>query len=129
MLSVGALAFRCTWFAGLDAVVCDLQDIGSRYYTYVWTLVMCLEACAGRGPRVMVLDRPNPLGGAAVEGETGSGIVPFEEDEPELADLEFVAVAQHHPVDALLVDVGAVERSGVDDRDDAVQIDQSGHTW
>ena len=37
----------------------------------------------------------------------------FEEDEPELADLEFVAVAEQHPIDALLIDIGAVERTGV----------------
>jgi uncharacterized protein YbbC (DUF1343 family) len=55
---------------GLDAVVVDLQDVGSRYYTYAWTMLHVLEACArkGEGRRVLVLDRPNPLGGAVVAG-------------------------------------------------------------
>jgi uncharacterized protein YbbC (DUF1343 family) len=53
---------------GLDTLVVDLQDVGARYYTFVWTLLLCLEACAELGKRVVVLDRPNPLGGVAVEG-------------------------------------------------------------
>jgi len=53
--------------SGLDVLVVDLQDVGARYYTFVWTLLLCLEACAEQGVAVMVLDRPNPLGGA-VEG-------------------------------------------------------------
>jgi len=48
---------------GLDALVIDLQDVGARYYTFVWTLLLCLEAAADHGVAVMVLDRPNPLGG------------------------------------------------------------------
>nr|MEE4267160.1 DUF1343 domain-containing protein [Candidatus Krumholzibacteria bacterium] len=54
--------------AGLDVLVIDLQDIGARYYTFIWTLWLCLEACAAAGVKVMVLDRPNPLGGLAREG-------------------------------------------------------------
>lgn len=53
---------------GLDAVVYDIQDIGSRYYTYVWTLLHMMQACARAGVEVIVLDRPNPLGGEDVEG-------------------------------------------------------------
>jgi uncharacterized protein YbbC (DUF1343 family) len=53
--------------ADLDVLVIDLQDVGARYYTFVWTLLLCLEACAEAGKSVLVLDRPNPLGGA-VEG-------------------------------------------------------------
>jgi len=56
------------WLDGLDAVVIDLQDVGSRYYTFVWTAVLMLRACASAGVPVVVLDRPNPLGGAIVEG-------------------------------------------------------------
>ncbi len=55
---------------GLDVLVCDLQDIGSRYYTYVWTVAHCLEAAGAAGVEVVVCDRPNPLGGEAVEGGT-----------------------------------------------------------
>lgn len=54
--------------AGLDAVVFDIQDVGARYYTYVWTLTLTMRACAAAGVAVVVLDRPNPLGGLAVEG-------------------------------------------------------------
>jgi uncharacterized protein YbbC (DUF1343 family) len=53
---------------GLDALVIDLQDVGSRYYTFQATMLFCLEAAARRGLGAVVLDRPNPLGGDAVEG-------------------------------------------------------------
>jgi uncharacterized protein YbbC (DUF1343 family) len=53
---------------GLDLLVVDLQDVGTRVYTYVWTLTYCLEACAQKGIPVLVLDRPNPLGGELAEG-------------------------------------------------------------
>lgn len=54
----------------LDAVLVDLQDVGSRYYTYVWTMKLMLEACVEQGVEVVVLDRPNPLGGLTIEGPT-----------------------------------------------------------
>lgn len=53
---------------GLDALVLDLQDVGSRYYTFQATMLYCLEACAANGVAAVVLDRPNPLGGVEVEG-------------------------------------------------------------
>lgn len=53
---------------GLDALVIDMQDVGSRYYTFQATMRFCLEAALPLGRRVVVLDRPNPLGGEAVEG-------------------------------------------------------------
>ncbi len=49
---------------GLDAIVIDLQDVGARFYTYATTMFHLLEACAPRGIAVVILDRPNPLGGA-----------------------------------------------------------------
>ena len=52
----------------LDAVVVDLQDVGSRYYTFVYTLSFVMEAAASVGLPVVVLDRPNPIGGRHVEG-------------------------------------------------------------
>src|SRR5712671_5250585 len=52
----------------LDAVLVDLQDIGARYYTYVSTAVILMERAARRGKRVLVLDRPDPLGGDLVQG-------------------------------------------------------------
>ena len=48
---------------GVDRLVIDLQDVGARYYTFVWTAVLALRAAAKRGIRVLVLDGPNPLGG------------------------------------------------------------------
>jgi uncharacterized protein YbbC (DUF1343 family) len=53
---------------GLDVLVIDLQDVGTRVYTYLWTLSLCLEAAAEKGIAVVVLDRPNPLGGDVFEG-------------------------------------------------------------
>jgi uncharacterized protein YbbC (DUF1343 family) len=54
--------------AGLDVLVFDLQDCGARFYTYTWTLRYCLEAAAEKRLPLLVLDRPNPIGGEAVEG-------------------------------------------------------------
>jgi uncharacterized protein YbbC (DUF1343 family) len=51
--------------------VIDLQDVGSRYYVQA-TMLYCLEAASRHGLRAMVLDRPNPLGGDAVEGRSCS---------------------------------------------------------
>ena len=56
------------WLEGLEAIVVDLQDVGSRYYTYVWTAALLLRAAARAALSVIVLDRPNPLGGEIVEG-------------------------------------------------------------
>lgn len=52
----------------LDVLVVDLQDVGAKYYTFIWTLAYCMEAARERGLPVMVLDRPNPIGGDQVEG-------------------------------------------------------------
>src|SRR5690348_9011741 len=49
---------------GLECLVIDLQDVGTRIYTFAWTMMACLEACALARIPVVVLDRPNPLGGA-----------------------------------------------------------------
>ena len=54
--------------AEIDILLIDLQDVGTRVYTFVWTLLACLKACARAGVSVYVLDRPNPLGGELVEG-------------------------------------------------------------
>ena len=53
---------------GIDLLFVDLQDVGARYYTFVWTLYLCMAACAAAGVPVVVHDRPNPLGGERVEG-------------------------------------------------------------
>lgn len=54
--------------AGLDTLVFDIQDIGVRFYTYISTLMHCMEAAAEAGLRFVVLDRPNPIGGVQTEG-------------------------------------------------------------
>ena len=54
--------------AGIDTLVYDMQDIGCRSYTYISTLAMCMEAAGEKGIEVVVLDRPNPLGGLRIEG-------------------------------------------------------------
>ena len=54
--------------AGIDVMVYDIQDVGVRSYTFISTLGLVMEACAPLGIEVMVLDRPNPLGGNKIEG-------------------------------------------------------------
>ena len=54
--------------ADLDVLVCDLQDIGSRYYTFAYTIAFALKACAQAGVKCLLIDRPNPLGGIQKEG-------------------------------------------------------------
>jgi len=53
---------------GLDAVVFDLQDVGVRVYTFVWTMLLAMDACREAGVRFVVLDRPNPINGMTREG-------------------------------------------------------------
>ena len=53
---------------GVDVVIFDIQDVGSRYYTYAATMALAMGACGKLGIKVIVLDRPNPIGGSAVEG-------------------------------------------------------------
>src|SRR5207249_3386809 len=53
---------------GLDALVIDLQDVGTRIYTYIYTMANCLRGARAHNVKVIVCDRPNPIGGAAVEG-------------------------------------------------------------
>ena len=53
---------------GIDVMVYDIQDVGVRSYTYISTLGLVMEACQEKGIEVMVLDRPNPLGGNKIEG-------------------------------------------------------------
>jgi len=52
----------------IDTLVVDLQDAGTRVYTFIYTLAHCMEAAREQGKRVIVLDRPNPIGGRQVEG-------------------------------------------------------------
>lgn len=54
--------------AGLEALVVDLQDVGARLYTYIWTIKLCMEACSEAGIPVWILDRPNPIGRVQADG-------------------------------------------------------------
>src|SRR5437762_10673064 len=53
---------------GLDVLVVDLQDVGTRIYTYIYTMANCLRAARRHNVKIIVCDRPNPIGGMAVEG-------------------------------------------------------------
>ncbi|MGE3274831.1 MAG: exo-beta-N-acetylmuramidase NamZ domain-containing protein [Vicinamibacterales bacterium] len=64
--------------AGLDTIVIDLQDVGARFYTYITTVAYVLEAAGRAGVAVMVLDRPNPIGGWRIEGPAAEDAGPEE---------------------------------------------------
>jgi len=53
---------------GIDAFLIDLQDVGARLYTYIWTVKLCMEACSEAGIPVWLLDRPNPIGRLPYDG-------------------------------------------------------------
>ncbi|MFE8033914.1 exo-beta-N-acetylmuramidase NamZ family protein, partial [Thiohalocapsa marina] len=55
-------------FADIDVLLVDLVDVGTRVYTFIWTVVHCLETAAETNSRVVILDRPNPIGGELMEG-------------------------------------------------------------
>lgn len=52
----------------IDTLLIDLQDVGTRVYTFIWTMLECMKAAANFQRRVIILDRPNPIGGLDVEG-------------------------------------------------------------
>jgi len=52
----------------IDALIVDLQDVGARLYTYIWTVKLCIEACAEEGIPLWILDRPNPVGRLPFDG-------------------------------------------------------------
>ena len=52
----------------IDVLLIDLQDVGTRVYTFIWTMAYCMQACAEQRKKVIVLDRPNPIGGQMIEG-------------------------------------------------------------
>ncbi len=56
------------WLDGIDVMIYDIQDVGSRSYTYIYTMAYCMEECAKKGIPFIVLDRPNPAGAHIVDG-------------------------------------------------------------
>lgn len=95
---------------GAQWLVIDLQDIGARYYTYVWTAVLAAEVALAAGVRVLLLDRPNPLGGLEKWIE-GGAIDPGQES---FVGLHDVAV-RHGMTLGELARMAIVERGRVDD--------------
>jgi uncharacterized protein YbbC (DUF1343 family) len=59
---------KTAWLEDLDHMIIDLQEVGTRVYTYMYTVALTLEACAKQGIAVTILDRPNPIGGLKIEG-------------------------------------------------------------
>ena len=85
---------RAAAWAALDSVdvlLVDLQDIGARYYTYVASAVTLLEQAAQRGKRVLVLDRPNPIGGDLVQGNVRGAL-----GDPDSVFVGFLPVPMRH---------------------------------
>ena len=66
--SVDDLAPKREMFKDVETLVIDLQDIGSRYYTFIYTMALCMREAAKAGVPVVVLDRPNPIDGVHIEG-------------------------------------------------------------
>lgn len=69
---------------GIDHFFVDLQDVGTRIYTYIYTLTLLMEACQKKGIEVVVLDRPNPINGLDMEGN--------------ILDLNFASFVGRHPM-------------------------------
>ena len=61
----------------LNVIVCDIQDVGVRFYTYIWTISYILEACGEYGKEVMILDRPNPIGDTVSGGTLDADLSSF----------------------------------------------------
>lgn len=68
----------------LQHVIIDLQDVGTRIYTYIYTMTLMMEACGKAGIEVIILDRPNPIGGQAIEGN--------------ILNLQFASFVGRHPL-------------------------------
>ena len=64
-------------FADLEAIVFDVADVGSRYYTYIWTMLLAMETCASSRLRFVVCDRPNPIGGSVEGAPQATGYLTF----------------------------------------------------
>ena len=75
----------------VDVIVVDLQDIGARYYTYIATTVQLMRDAARAGKRVIILDRPDPVGGALVQGNVRGSV-----GDPDSAFVGFLPVAMRH---------------------------------
>lgn len=126
-----ALSPRPEWLEGLDAVVVDLQDVGARYYTFVWTAALVLRTCAALGIETIVLDRPNPLGGVVIEG------APQHQGYRSFVGLYDVSVRHGMTIGEICTMVAAIERLSdgalsivrMDRWDRAMRWEQTGLPW
>lgn len=116
--------------SGIDTLLIDIQDVGVRFYTYLSTMYYCLTGCAKTHKKVVILDRPNPLNGMAVEGPmlnpsltsfVGIINIPVRHGLTmgELAGL--IVDKQHIPVDLDVISMQGWSRS--------MWFDQTGRTW
>jgi uncharacterized protein YbbC (DUF1343 family) len=87
----GSRASATAALDSLDVLLIDLQDIGARYYTYPATAASLLRSAAARGKRVLVLDRPDPIGGGMVQGNVRAGI-----GDPDSELVSFLPVPMRH---------------------------------
>ena len=73
-----SLAPDASDFNGVDVLLIDLQDVGARYYTYIYTAALCIRVAGQCGVETIVLDRPNPISGETIEGRmTGRDFLSF----------------------------------------------------
>ncbi|MES1169295.1 MAG: DUF1343 domain-containing protein, partial [Leifsonia sp.] len=121
--------------SGVDTIVFDMQDLGVRYYTYIWSLYDCLQSAARTGVRFVVLDRPNPLGGAVVSGPgldvAGFGSFVGRSDVHQrhgltAGELARLFNARDLPADGLSADLDVVAMTGWDAGSD---FDATGLPW
>ncbi len=120
---------------GLDVLLYDIQDVGVRFYTYLTTLLLMMAAAASEGVRVVVLDRPNPIGGAHVEGplldrrfasNVGLAPVPIRYgltvgEVARLANADLIPSLAERPVDLEVIPMQGWRR--------AMWYDQTGLVW
>ncbi len=116
--------------AGLDAIVYDIQDVGTRFYTYTATLKNVLEEAAKAGKPVFILDRPNPLGGTDVEGPLA------DEDRLSFIAAHTIPVRYGMTIGELGMMMNTERKIGADvrvikmeDWSRAMWFDETGQTW
>ena len=116
--------------AGVERLIVDIPDVGARYYTFIWTMALCMKACERLGIPVTVLDRPNPINGVDVEGtllrsgfESFVGLYPL----PTRHGLTPAEVATYlHQTQFPGLDLGVVPMQGWDRQ---AYADELGYAW
>ncbi|HPH97445.1 MAG TPA: DUF1343 domain-containing protein [Anaerolineaceae bacterium] len=116
--------------SGIDTLLLDIQDVGVRFYTYISTMYYCLTGCAKANKKLIILDRPNPINGVAIEGPmleddltsfVGIFNIPVRHGLT-MGELALLMVGQHQiPVELEIVKMLGWDRS--------MWFDQTGLTW